>query len=200
MASCAWLRRAADRDQHRRRSRCIDTAHPPLGSGYREEIPAEVTSRDRRADGTPEHRPTRRGVAAGTVPKGIPTLRLGGRRAAQVQEARRWRLRPVTFLPDSRPDRAAEQRGLPASRFGRSRPDAKPSGGIAARQTVESKKIQIIWVRAVLLLRHLTCGRVPTRSRTIMPLARGAPRRDATHLKDTGIWPPKTKTVAFPRR
>lgn len=60
---------------------------------------------------------------------------------------RTWRLRPVTFLPDSRPDRAAEQRGLPASRFGRSRPDAKPSGGIAARQTVESKKIQIVWVR-----------------------------------------------------
>src|SRR5690242_16005108 len=33
---------------------------------------------------------------------------------------------------------------------------------------------------AVLLLRHLTCGRVPTRSRTIMPHARGAApaRRD----------------------
>src|SRR5205814_10555882 len=43
-----------------------------------------------------------------------------------------------------------------------------------------------------LLLRHLTCGRVPTRSHEALP------RRDATHLKHGGIWPPKRKTVAFP--
>jgi len=45
-----------------------------------------VTSRDRRANGTPEDRPTRRGVAAGMAPKGFPPLRLGGQRAAQVQQ------------------------------------------------------------------------------------------------------------------
>src|SRR5205814_2368659 len=133
----------------------------------------------------------------------------------------------------------AEQHGLPASPFGRSRPDAKPwrrycsaaeqarrrslepgkwprrcrpsasadravprgvsraapspgdlvllsdpglvlhegsavNGLLAVAPPVESKKIQSVWVRGCpasqLLLRHLTCGRVPTRSRTIMPL------------------------------